>query len=194
MSDLEVVPSIEDDAPLYGTDRFSAPVPDEFQATADSTDTTVSPTEQFGPYDQPSAPTGSSAAEFSGKSSGGDVEDVASSWLGVPYLYGGNGRKGIDCSGFTRAVYKEVYGIDLPRISYQQANGGRRVSFNKAQAGDLIAWDNSSRNNGADHIAIYLGNGWIIESPRPGLKVRKRRLDMSGYDRQAWAVHYNERD
>ena len=42
----------------------------------------------------------------------------------------------------------------------------------EAQPGDLIAWDNSSRNNGVDHIAIYIGNGKMIEAPRTGLDVR----------------------
>ena len=42
----------------------------------------------------------------------------------------------------------------------------------EAQPGDLIAWDNSSRNNGVDHIAIYAGNGKMIEAPRTGLDVR----------------------
>jgi soluble lytic murein transglycosylase-like protein len=41
-----------------------------------------------------------------------------------------------------------------------------------ARPGDLIAWDNSSRNNGVDHIAIYLGGGKMIEAPRTGLNVR----------------------
>ena len=54
-----------------------------------------------------------------------------------------------------------------------QAAAGRPVaSMAQAQPGDLIAWDNSSRNNGVDHIAIYIGGGKMIEAPRTGLNVR----------------------
>lgn len=53
------------------------------------------------------------------------------------------------------------------------------------QAGDLVAWDNSSRNNGADHIAIYLGGGLIAEAPRPGVALRVRKL---GDNEGAWGV------
>jgi cell wall-associated NlpC family hydrolase len=48
-----------------------------------------------------------------------------------------------------------------------------------------VAWDNSSRNRGADHIAIYIGNGQIIEAPRPGVPVRIRKL---GKNERAWGV------
>jgi cell wall-associated NlpC family hydrolase len=90
----------------------------------------------------------------------------------------------VDCSGFVQQVYKQ-FGIDLPRVSFQQAAAGKRIDLGKARAGDLVAWDNSSRNNGADHIAIYLGNGKIIEAPRPGIGVRIRKL---GSDEGAWGV------
>jgi hypothetical protein len=60
-------------------------------------------------------------------------------------------------------------GIDLPRLSADQARAGTAVnSLAEARPGDLIAWDNSGRNVGADHIAIYLGDGQMIEAPRPG--------------------------
>lgn len=83
-----------------------------------------------------------------------------------------------------QAAYKAA-GIDLPRISFQQANSGRRTDFAGLRAGDLVAWDNSSRNAGADHIAIYLGNNQIIEAPRPGKTVRVRNL---GKNEGAWGV------
>lgn len=116
------------------------------------------------------------------------VADVAKSWLGVPYLFGGNDRSGIDCSAFVQQVYKQ-FGIELPRISFQQARSGPRIGINEAQMGDLIAWNNSTRNNGADHIAIALGGGYIIEAPRPGMGVRIRKLGKNEGD--AWGVRMN---
>jgi cell wall-associated NlpC family hydrolase len=97
----------------------------------------------------------------------------AKKYLGLPYVWGGTSMtKGVDCSGLVQSVYKSL-GYDLPRLSADQARSGRPISsMADAQPGDLIAWDNSSRNNGADHIAIYVGNGKMIEAPRTGLKVR----------------------
>lgn len=115
------------------------------------------------------------------------VIEAAKSAVGVPYAWGGNNlSSGVDCSGLIQQAFARV-GIDVPRISYQQANLGARVGRGGLQPGDLVAWDNSSRNSGADHIAIYLGNGYIIESPRPGLSVRIRKLGkgLEG----GWGVH-----
>ncbi len=97
----------------------------------------------------------------------------ARKFIGLPYVWGGTDRnKGVDCSGLVQLVYKE-FGYDLPRVSNQQAQAGRPVaSMAEARPGDLIAWDNSSRNNGVDHIAIYIGGGKMIEAPRTGLDVR----------------------
>lgn len=97
----------------------------------------------------------------------------AKKYLGLPYVWGGNSiTKGVDCSGLVQQVYKE-FGYDLPRVSADQARSGRPVaSMAEARPGDLIAWDNSSRNNGVDHIAIYIGGGKMIEAPRTGLNVR----------------------
>ncbi|CAM3440978.1 transglycosylase SLT domain-containing protein [Nocardioides dubius] len=104
---------------------------------------------------------------------GQDVVNEAKKYLGLPYVWGGTDpAKGLDCSGLVQLVYKNL-GYDLPRVSNQQATAGRPVaSMAEAQPGDLIAWDNSSRNNGVDHIAIYIGDGKMIEAPRTGLDVR----------------------
>lgn len=109
----------------------------------------------------------------SGSASGQAVVEEAKEYLGLPYVWGGTSKeKGVDCSGLVQSVYKSL-GYDLPRVSADQARSGTAVaSLAEAQPGDLIAWDNSSRNNGADHIAIYIGGGKMIEAPRTGLDVR----------------------
>lgn len=112
------------------------------------------------------------------------VVSFARKFIGVPYVWGGTSPNGFDCSGLVQYVMSKV-GKQMPRVSYAQANVGRRVALNQLRPGDLVAWDNSSRNNGADHIAIYAGNGMIIEAPRPGLSVRMRRL---GSNEGAWGV------
>lgn len=113
------------------------------------------------------------------------VIQAARSAIGTPYVWGGNSlQNGVDCSGLLQQAFAQA-GINLPRVSYQQANYGKRVDIKALQPGDLVAWDNSSRNAGADHIALYIGNGKIIEAARPGTKVRVRAL---GQNEGAWGV------
>lgn len=113
------------------------------------------------------------AASAAGTATGRAVVAEAKEYLGLPYVWGGTSKaKGVDCSGLVQSVYKSL-GYDLPRLSADQARAGSAVgSLAEAQPGDLLAWNNSSRNNGADHIAIYIGDGKMIEAPRTGLNVR----------------------
>lgn len=119
--------------------------------------------------------------------SGSKIVDFAKQFVNTPYVWGGSGPLGFDCSGFTQYVYKQVYGIDLPRVSYQQGQGGRAVDMGDLQPGDLIFLDNSSRNKGADHVGIYLGNGQYIDAPKPGGTVGIRKFNpAAGW----WARRY----
>jgi hypothetical protein len=96
----------------------------------------------------------------------------ATKYLGVPYLWGGTDpAKGLDCSGFTQRVYGNL-GIDLPRVSSQQATAGRPVaSLADARPGDLVFFDHSSRP-GIDHVGVYIGNGQMIAAPQEGETVK----------------------
>lgn len=114
-----------------------------------------------------------------------DVIKYAKQFLGVNYVWGGSSPSGFDCSGFTQYVAKK-FGVNLPRISAQQARFGTRTDIKSLQAGDLVAWDENNRNNGADHIAFYMGNGYILEAPHTGAQVRIRKL---GKNEGAWGVH-----
>lgn len=112
------------------------------------------------------------------------VADVARKFLGTPYVWGGTSPSGFDCSGLVQYVYKQL-GFDLPRISADQARSGKRIDLKDLKPGDLVGWDNSSRNYGADHIAIYIGDGKIIEAPRPGESVQISHIYDQG---EAWGV------
>lgn len=105
-----------------------------------------------------------------------DVVEYAKKFLGMYYKWGGsNPNTSFDCSGFTQYVLGK-FGVHLPRVSYQQEGAGQHVALSKLQAGDLVFWDNSSRNNGADHVALYMGDGRIMEFSRPGKPSRIRKL------------------
>jgi peptidoglycan DL-endopeptidase CwlO len=88
----------------------------------------------------------------------------------VPYRWGGtNPNLGLDCSGYTQLVYR-VVGVRLPRISYQQAGVGHRVSgLSRALPGDLLFFYRAGR---VRHVSIYAGRGLMYEAPRAGLNVR----------------------
>lgn len=95
---------------------------------------------------------------------GNAVVTAAKKYLGVPYVWGGTDpSKGLDCSGFVQRVYKDL-GIDLPRVSRDQARAGTPVaSLAQAQPGDLIAFGSP-----VDHIGIYAGNGKMVVAPSRG--------------------------
>lgn len=99
---------------------------------------------------------------------GADVVADAKRYLGVPYVFGGTTDAGLDCSGLVQKVYGDL-GITMPRLVTGQMSMGVAVpSIQDAQPGDLIVAD------GGNHIAIYAGNGQIIEAPHPGMDVLER--------------------
>jgi cell wall-associated NlpC family hydrolase len=98
--------------------------------------------------------------------SGDAVVQDAKKYLGVPYVWGGESMSGIDCSGLVQAAYGDL-GVSLPRVAQDQAKMGTAVpSLAQAQPGDLLTFGNP-----AYHVAIYLGNNQLIESPEPGKTV-----------------------
>jgi murein DD-endopeptidase / murein LD-carboxypeptidase len=85
------------------------------------------------------------------------------SWLGTPYLYGGATRRGADCSGFAKEVYKAVYGIDLFRSTSDMVKNGRRINNkSRLQEGDLVFFRISGRN--ISHVGIYISNGYFAHA------------------------------
>ena len=103
---------------------------------------------------------------------GNQVVQLAERYLGVPYRWGGTDpRTGLDCSGLVQLVYRQL-GVNLPRTSQEQASKGTAVpSLADAQPGDLLAFQMSGGQSGYDHIGIYVGNGMMIQAPRPGSTV-----------------------
>jgi hypothetical protein len=113
------------------------------------------------------------ATGTAGTASEQGVVSEAYKYLGVPYQWGGTDpSKGLDCSGFTQLVYRNL-GIDLPRTASQQATSGQAVaSLADARPGDLVFFDYTSSRPGVDHVGIYIGNGQMIAAPQEGETVK----------------------
>jgi soluble lytic murein transglycosylase-like protein len=143
----------------------------------------VAPVRRTGASDWTSAAsaaglTGSDAVAASVVAGAGTASETAvvteaQKYLGVPYLWGGTDpATGLDCSGFTQLVFGNL-GIDLPRVSAQQATAGKAVpSLASARPGDLVFFDHDSSRAGIDHVGIYLGDGRMVAAPQPGESVK----------------------
>lgn len=104
-----------------------------------------------------------------------DLERYAKSFLNTPYLWGGRGPLGIDCSGFAQLVFR-LTGRSLPRDAYQQAELGDTIQFTElAECGDLVFFDNEEGR--INHVAIVLQPGFAIHASG---KVRIDQLDHQG--------------
>jgi cell wall-associated NlpC family hydrolase len=84
--------------------------------------------------------------------------------LGDPYVYGGTGPNGWDCSGLVMKAYAAA-GVSLPRVVGPQMSAVRRVSMSDLRPGDIVAYGDMS------HDGIYLGKGRVVHAPRPGKSV-----------------------
>jgi hypothetical protein len=90
-------------------------------------------------------------------------------WLGTPYQRGGTSRRGIDCSGFVQQIVRDVFAIELPRTSEEQARCGEAVGYEELRPGDLLFFTIRGVRN---HMAIYLGRGEFAHaSPRRGITI-----------------------
>ena len=84
-------------------------------------------------------------------------------WQGTPHRMGGNGRSGVDCSGFVKAVYKNIFEMNLPRTTKSQVRLGRPVKKSELQAGDLVFFKPPSYPR---HVGIYLSNSEFIHASK----------------------------
>ena len=92
--------------------------------------------------------------------------------LGKPYILGGTGPNGYDCSGLVMMAY-EAAGISLPRTTFQQVSVGTPVySLSQLESGDLIftaGSDGTATNPG--HVGMYIGSGLVVQAPETGMDI-----------------------
>lgn len=121
-----------------------------------------------------------STAEAASSSAIGDqIVAYAKQFLGVPYVYGGNGPNCFDCSGFTKYVYAH-FGVTLNRTATDQLANGTSVSKSQLQPGDLVFF-RANTTKPVSHVGIYIGNGQFIHASTNTYSVQIDRLDTGYY-------------
>lgn len=128
----------------------------------------------------PAQPATRPASDSAPARSTGAAIDYALAQLGKPYVWGGNGPSGYDCSGLVQQAYRRS-GISLPRVADDQYAATTPITAGQLRRGDLLFWSDSGRASGIHHVGIYLGGGTFVEAPRPGKTVRVSTLSSGFY-------------
>lgn len=97
---------------------------------------------------------------------GGEAVAYAVEQLGKPYVWGAEGPDAFDCSGLTSRAWARA-GRTIPRTSQEQWRELPKVAMSALRPGDLVVYFPE-----ATHVALYLGNGLVVQAPRPGARVK----------------------
>jgi cell wall-associated NlpC family hydrolase len=81
-------------------------------------------------------------------------------WKGVPHRVGGTDRRGVDCSGLMQIVFRDAFGLNLPRTSREQGQLGRKVEARDMRPGDLVYFE----DKGGDHIGVIVEKGVFLHA------------------------------
>jgi len=97
--------------------------------------------------------------------------ELALTFVGSPYVYGGSSPKGFDCSGFTSYIYKQ-FGISLNRSAAGQLDNGTPVSMSELPPGDLVLFKKAGTGSKrASHVGLYIGNHQFVHASTYGVGV-----------------------
>lgn len=88
---------------------------------------------------------------------------AVSKWIGTPYLFGGVDKKGIDCSAFSREVFRDTVRVELPRVSGDQFRTGIAIEKSQLKKGDLVFFDTLERGR-ITHVAVFDGEGLVAHA------------------------------
>lgn len=97
---------------------------------------------------------------------GGEAVRYAVEQIGKPYVWGAEGPESYDCSGLTSRAWSAA-GRDIPRTSQEQWRRLPKVPVGSLRPGDLVVYFPK-----ATHVALYIGDGLVVQAPRPGATVK----------------------
>jgi cell wall-associated NlpC family hydrolase len=108
--------------------------------------------------------------------------------VGKPYVWGATGPNAYDCSGLMLRAYQSA-GVTLPRVAAQQYWAGTQLPVRQAQAGDLLFWGYDTSNpDTIHHVAMYLGNGRMVEAANQTVPLRQRAVNFDEHELMPLAV------
>ncbi|MGW5878312.1 NlpC/P60 family protein [Nocardiopsis terrae] len=120
----------------------------------------------------------SAGQTHAGSGSAAVALDFAISKVGLPYVWGGTGPNGYDCSGLVQASWRAA-SVNLPRTTYAQAGMGTRINdYGSLQPGDIMFF------SGQGHNGLYAGNGQMVHAPSSGRNIEV--VDLAAY----WAGQF----
>lgn len=131
-----------------------------------------------------------------GAVTGQEVLDWLKQFIGTPYVWGGQGPGGFDCSGLMWYGLQH-FGINIPRTSNAQIAALRSIKIGEAQVGDLVFFD-SDNNGQSDHVGMYAGNGMVLVADHTGTTVHlvsvSTEARITGVGRAAGILNSNTWD
>lgn len=121
--------------------------------------------------------------KFSNSEISKNLEIAYGDWKGIPYLLGGTGYEGVDCSSFMQIVFEDHFGISLPRTTEQQIKQGKKVKRSKIKEGDLIFFRTSKTQL---HVGVAKDSKQFIHAST------SRGVMISSLDDNYWNQRYLE--
>ena len=102
-------------------------------------------------------------------------------WKGTRHKMGGNGSRGIDCSGFVKAVYRNAFNIELPRTTKERVKQGKPLTFKTLQPGDLVFFKPPTY---ARHVGIFLSRSKFVHASKT------KGVTISKIDGHYWKKYF----
>ncbi|WP_054179228.1 bifunctional murein DD-endopeptidase/murein LD-carboxypeptidase [Trabulsiella odontotermitis] len=109
--------------------------------------------------------------------------DQYASWKGVRYRLGGDTKRGIDCSAFVQRTFREQFGLELPRSTWEQQETGKSIKRGQLRTGDLVLFRAGSTGR---HVGIYIGNDQFVHASTSS------GVTISSMNEPYWNKRYNE--
>lgn len=104
-----------------------------------------------------------------------------SNWRGTPYRRGGMSHRGIDCSGFTLLTYRDLFGLDLPRTTSEQAGRGEKIKKIELVPGDLVFFKTGVWQK---HVGICIGGTRFVHASY------SKGVTVSSLEDDYWRSHF----